>query len=58
MDILIDVKDLLWILDYYNGFDWALDNIVPRFKLNSKLYKIMLHMYCACTGYMLHIWSI
>jgi len=25
--ILLAVKDLLWILDYYNGFDWAFDEI-------------------------------
>jgi hypothetical protein len=29
-EILLAVKDLLWILDYYDGFDWALNRVRPE----------------------------
>ena len=29
-EVLLAVCDVLWILDYYRGFEWALDNVRPE----------------------------
>ncbi|OLE53291.1 MAG: hypothetical protein AUG51_13820 [Acidobacteria bacterium 13_1_20CM_3_53_8] len=31
-ELLLAVRDLLYLLDYYSGFDWALDNIRPEIR--------------------------
>jgi hypothetical protein len=36
-EVLLAVRDLLWLLDYYRGFDWALDNVRPDVRAKMEL---------------------